>query len=45
MDDYPVVYNKIGTKGYTYKFLNKTIKEYNQQSSKQGDTMITVDTD
>ena len=45
MGDYPVVYHKIGTKGYTYKFLNKTIKEYNQQSSKQGDIMITVDTD
>ncbi|MFK7950135.1 MAG: hypothetical protein AB8G11_21265 [Saprospiraceae bacterium] len=45
MGDYPIVYHKVGTKGYTYKSLTKILKEYNQQTSKQGDNMITVEMD
>lgn len=45
MADFPVVYHKIGTKGYTHKFLDKTIAEYNQQASKKGDVMMSYDMD
>lgn len=45
MGDYPTVYHKIGTKGYTYKYLAETLKEYNQQTSKAGAAMMTVDMD
>lgn len=43
MSDFPVVQNKIGTKGYTYKYLNQTISEYNQQASKKGEATISYD--
>lgn len=43
MGDYPAVYHKIGTKGYTYKYLTKTLKEYNLQATKHDDMMITLD--
>lgn len=43
MADYSIVYNKIGKKGYTYKFLNQTIMEYNQESSKKGEATISYD--
>lgn len=45
MGDYPTVYHKIGTKGYTYKFLTKTLTEYNKQATRQGDLLRTVKRD
>ena len=32
--DSPFIRDKVGTKGYTYKYLNQTIQEYNQQLKK-----------
>lgn len=45
MGDYPAVYHKIGTKGYTYKYLINILKEYNLQATKHDDMMITLDKD
>lgn len=33
-EDFPFIKDKIGTKGYTYNFLEETVKEYNQQLKK-----------
>ena len=41
--DFPVVYHKIGTKGYTYKHVPKLISEYNKQVSKKGEATISFD--
>ena len=32
--DFPFIRDKVGTKGYTYKYLAQTIREYNQQLGK-----------
>lgn len=40
MNDNPAIRQKIGTKGYTYKYLTKTITEYN--TTKDNDTTVTT---
>ena len=34
--DYPELKAKVGTKGYTYKYIAKTIKEYNDYTAPKG---------
>lgn len=38
MDDIPFMSDRVGTKGYTYKFLPDTIVEYNQQLRKSSES-------